>query len=198
MIQGAADKPVKPYCKAVLIFVVAVGFSKPVLAKEMCASLPEPQFLFHGMAIENFGSFSRKRLGIGLTYASGEERLSIFKFDDGLARIDDETLKKFTVTAIRDIFRVVKFKGEKIEKSIVVPKVTFTGFPLRSYLLLASKNGKLFFEFLGMGSDGKCMTKVRYTYSKDADAGSALKRYGEYLQSLERYVSEKPGKILEG
>ena len=197
MIQGAADKPEKPFCKAVLIFVVTVGLTKPVLAKDMCASLPEPQSLFHGMAIENFGRYSRKRLGIGLTYASVAERLSIFRFNDGLARIDDETLKNFTMTAIRDILKVEKFKGEKIENSIVVPKITFAGFPFRSYMLLASKNGNWFFEFLGMGSDGKCMTKVRYTYSKDADVGSALKRYGEYLQSLERYVSEKPGKILE-
>lgn len=188
----------KLFCKALLIFVVTVGFFKPVLAKEFCDYLPEPQSHFHGMAVENFGRFSRKRLGIGLTYASVEERLSIFRFDNGLPLINDENLKKLTVQAIRDIFRAAKFKGEKIEKSIVGPIETFANFPFRSHILLASKNGNWFFEFLGMGSDGKCVTKVRYTYSKDANVDTAVKRYGEYLRSLEKYVSEKPGKILEG
>ena len=188
----------KTIWKAVLIFCVALNFANDGLAKEVCNSLPKPQSHFHGMAIENFGKFSRERLGVGLTYSSPEERLSIFRFNYGLARIDNETLKKFTATAIRDILKVAKFKGENIEKSIVGPEVTFTGFPFWNFMLVTSKNGNLFFEFLGMGSDGRCMTKVRYTYSKDADVDTAVKRYGEYLKSLERYVSEKPGKILEG
>lgn len=179
----------KPPCKAALIFAVALGFSNPVFAKAICASLPEPQATFHGMAMETFSKFDDERLGISLTYFSRNERLSIFKYDHGLTKIDTASLAKHTNQAFKNIDQMAKIEGGKVEELVKIGQTSFVGFPFSSFLLLVSTKGGLKFEFVGIGSDGECITKVRFSYSKDENPIAAAERYVMYLDALKNYVS---------
>lgn len=142
------------------------------------------------MEVENFGNYKNKKLGIGLTYSSKLERLSIFKYDYDYKKIDDDILREFTISALADIKEFTKRRGEKTYVSRGLGTIQFTGFPIHNFIHHVFKQGKPKFEFLGMGHDGRCITKIRYTLSEDYDWENATKLYVKYLRLLEKYVGE--------
>jgi hypothetical protein len=167
-----------------------IAASIPGHAKDICDQLPQPKPILHGMTVETFKSFG-DRLGIGLTYSMEGERLSIFKFDYEYETIDDAILKEFFALAIKDIYRASKIRNETINETREIGSMPFAGFPIHHFFLRASKQGASMFEFLGMGHDGKCMTKIRYTDAKSLDFEMAATNYVNHLRSLEKYVGEK-------
>jgi uncharacterized protein len=157
--------------------------------KESCNTLPKPKAEFGGMRLESFEGFSDKRLGIGLTYSSSDERLSVFKFDNGYEEIDNWIVRENLDGSIDDIVDAGKKEGGRIVASKYLGPTPFTTHSLISHLINFSYHGKVKFEFVGLGHDGLCFSKVRYTYGEDANFNEAMKRYGEYTERLGRYIS---------
>ncbi len=109
----------------VLMILVAVGLSRAAAAKEVCNVLPEPAKTMLDMEIEQFGGYEDPKLGIGLVYASENERLSLFRYDAGLDTIDDDSFAKYFRSAVSDVYEVAKIVGQQLLDPIELPDVEF-------------------------------------------------------------------------
>ncbi len=176
------------------MILVAVGLSHAAAAKEVCNVLPEPAKKMLGLEIEQFGGYEDPNDGIGLVYASENERLSLFRYDAGLATIDDDSFAKYFRSAVSEVYEVAKIEGQQLLDPIELPDVEFLDFRVWNLLMLDTREGYPIIELLGMGHDGLCMTKIRYTNSQGTDHIAELLRYAHLLDALERYLrgTDKP------
>ena len=142
-------------------------------AKVSCSSLPKPPESLGGMRIETFNKFDDERLGIGLTYASPSERLSIFKFDQGYTGIDDAIAKEMTIRALKDIRNAAERYGATTVKMHQLGWAAFAETKLIHFFIYVSNLGKVDLEFMGAGHDGNCMIKIRYSHFNDANLAKA-------------------------
>ncbi len=178
----------------VLMILVAVGLSHAAAAKEVCNVLPEPAKKMLGLEIEQFGGYEDPKIGIGLVYASESERLSLFRFDAGLETIDDDSFAKYFRSAVSAVYEGAKIEGQQLLDPIELPDVEFLDFRVQNLLMLDTREGYPIIELLGMGHDGLCMTKIRYTNSQETNDLAEVLRYFQLLHALERYLrgTDKP------
>ena len=176
------------------MILVAVGLSHAVAAKEVCKVLPEPAKMMLGLEIEQFGGYEDPKLGIGLVYASENERLSLFRYDAGLETIDDDSFAKYFRSAVSEVYEVAKTVGRQLLDPIEILDLEFLDFRVRNLLMLDPREGYPVIEILGMGHDGLCMTKIRYTNSQETNDLAEVLRYFQLLHALERYLrgTDKP------
>jgi hypothetical protein len=173
------------------LIINLVFVSNSSFGKEICNTLPEAPLNFHEMELETYGAFDSVRLGIGATYFSENERLSIIKFDYDYEKIDDKIMSEFIISAIKGIEELAQRNGEKIFITRQLDPLQFSDITLHNIIMHLFKQGKPTFEFLGMGHNGKCIIKIRYTHVGEYDFEKSAQRYGKYLRSLERYLDNR-------
>ena len=125
----------------VLMILVAVGLSHAAAGKEICNVLPEPSERMLDMEIEEFGGFEDPNLGIGLTYASENERLSLFRFDAGLETIDDDSFSKYFLGSVLDVYEAGKIVGQQLTEPTELPDVKFLDSRVRNLFMMDTRKG---------------------------------------------------------
>jgi hypothetical protein len=171
-----------------LAIISAFAIPQQAYAKEPCSSLPTPPESLGGMRIETFNKFDDERLGIGLTYASPSERLSIFKFDQGYTGIDDAIAKEMTIRTLKDIRNAAERYGATTVKIHQLGWAAFAETKLIHFFIYVGNLGKVDLEFMGAGHDGNCMIKIRYSHFNDANLAKAKESYAEHVRLLENYI----------
>ena len=174
-----------------LALILLLWFAQGGLAKEECGILPNPPDKFHEMTLGAFGKFEDEKLGIGVTFSSENERLSLLKFDYGFEVIDDETVIDFARSAALDIFHVSELKGGEVINFKKITAKQFGDIQLHNFLLFTTYKGGLELEYLGLGHDGSCMVKIRYSYRFGSDPERSLQLYEKYIDELHQYYARK-------
>lgn len=151
-------------------------------AKDPCNSLPKPNNIFNGMLLETFQKYKDNRLGVGLTYSSNTERFSLFKYDLGYKKIDQQIFKKLLEMSYNEFFKVINLKKEKVIKKYGLIKEKISDLVTFNILFLVNgKSQKL--EFLSLGNDGNCVYKARYT-TNILDVKQSIKNYKKILTGI--------------
>ena len=83
--------------KKFLTILIFFFFTNTAIAKDPCNNLPKPNNTFNGMLLETFQKYKDNRLGVGLTYSSNTERFSLFKYDLGYKKIDEQILIELNI-----------------------------------------------------------------------------------------------------
>ena len=165
-----------------------MSVSSPLLAKEICRNLPTPPDSFFGMKKVYFEQFDDARLGIGLKYSSKREVFSVYKFDYGYERIDGQLLETFTKLAVKEIGIIAKRQSENVRIGSRLAKVSSGRMVIQNFLVFGKRKGVLRFHFLGIGTNGICIIKFRYTYTHDFNLRLANDNYEKYLLSVLNYI----------
>ena len=107
------------------LIVLMALFSSTGNSKEICNQLPKPTKTFHYMKLESFEKFEDERFGIGVTYSSNNERLSLFKFDLGIDEISADDEKNALEQGVRDLVRVAKKLGMSVRTAVRLKTLRF-------------------------------------------------------------------------
>ena len=170
--------------------------------KEICRNIQQPLNPFYNMSIETFKQYDDKKLGIGITYSSPDERFSVFKYDLGLDVITDSNFKEISDMAIDEFYKVANMLQEKIINGYDITSVSFKQLESMSKLLpvnlmfvVEDEKQKQNIHFLGLGTDEKCIYKFRYNTknlnkvpNNERELMLHVIHYGQLILSIEEVV----------
>ena len=147
-----------------MFFIIKIPVSLSA-SKPECSFLPKPSKSFIGMKLENFKAYDDKRLGVGVTYSSKSERFSLFKYDLGFKTIDENKFRKISEMSFKEFLQVSKMNNEKLIRNGIIKQQFSKLITFNIYFEVKGVNKK--FDFIGHGTDGKCIYKVRYSTNQD-------------------------------
>ena len=163
--------------KLLLLLFLVPNF---LFAKEQCENMQQPPQEFMGMELINFKKYDDPKMGVGATYwIKSQSTLTGLKFDYGYETIDQETLKVFIDAAIEEIKIVANRQGLKYEGEYDISTENISPILLNSYAFVTEMG---VVDFLGIGTDGSCIYKVRYSERSQEDS---VKRFVELARAIE-------------
>ena len=135
------------------------------------------------MNLETFKAYDDKRLGIGVTYSSSSERFSLFKYDLGFKTIDENKFRKISEMSFQEFLQVAKMSNDKLIRNGIIKEKFSDLITFHIFFEVEGVNKK--FEFIGHGTDGKCMYKVRYT-TNQLKPNLAAQKYTKLILFIEK------------
>ena len=135
------------------------------------------------MKLETFKAYDDKRLGIGITYSSSSERFSLFKYDLGFKIIDEDKFLKISEMSFQEFLQVAKMNKDKLIKNGLIKEKISNLITFNIFFEVEGINKK--FEFIGHGTDGKCIYKVRYT-TNQIKPNLAAQQYAKLILFIEK------------
>lgn len=132
-------------------------------AMAACASEdPGPAPLL-GLTAVPIMAFGDPDLGTRIGFESGDELLSYFRFDLGLARITDAHNDAALEQAARDISTKAEAYGMAIDGIDGLAPIEAAGVRFAAIRVVLSNTDATSVEYLAHGHDGRCFHKVRYS-----------------------------------
>ena len=169
----------------VLIGVVLIIFHpNNGYSKEICSQLPNPTKSFHDMKLESFEKYADGRLGIGVTYSSNNERLSLFKFDLGIDEISAADEKNALKQGVREFVQVAKKLGMSIKTAVRLKNLRIQELLFQNIFLVLVKGDVIEYNFLSISHDKNCFFKIRYTDKISLDENQSIKLFYQYSREI--------------
>ena len=162
-----------------IIFHPSNGYSKAI-----CSQLPQPTKTFHDMKLESFEKFEDERFGIGVTYSSNNERLSLFKFDLGIDEISADDEKKALNQGVRDLVQVAKKLRMSIRTAVRLKTLRFRDLVFQNFFMELVKGDIIEYNFLSISHDRKCFFKIRFTDEISLEENRAIKLFHQYSREI--------------
>ena len=160
--------------RCVAIFFFTAVSSSGSWAKDNCASAPELPTQIGDLHLVWKESFEDRKLGFGAGYERQDdtyESLSIYRYDLGLSVTDSELARNQLRQAVNHVLRKGIKLGEPnslLKEQVFGAIVPIMGFP-------AEYGDNSGFEYVGVGHNGKCLVKIRYsTNLSEASAAHLL------------------------
>ena len=172
--------------KFVFLFLIFLCIKIPTsfsATKPECSFLPQPSRTMMGMKLETFKAYDDKRLGIGITYSSSSKRFSLFKYDLGFEIIDEDKFKKISEMSFQEFLQVAKMNKDKLIRNGLIKEKFSDLITFNIFFEIEGINKK--FEFIGHGTDGKCIYKVRYT-TNQKKPNLAAQQYAKLIVFIEK------------
>ena len=157
------------------------------MGKEVCNVLPQPDNTFYGMQLETFGPFEDSKLGIGLTYSSKTKRFSLFIYDMGMERFDASSVEQFFHQSAQEFYQIAEYYNETITNAYDLSETDFGKKKKKTVLFKVSFDKSNKSEFLGMGTDGVCLYKIRFTSNTFKD-NDVMNEYGQAIHLIEEIL----------
>ena len=147
-------------CMAIFFFTFVP--SSGSWAKDICSNVPDLPAKIGELRLVWKESFEDRKLGFGAGYERQDdtyESLSIYRYDLGLSDTDNALAKNQLRQAINHVLQKGIKLGEPnslLKEQVFGAIVPILGFPAE----YGSNSG---FEYVGVGHNGKCLVKIRYT-----------------------------------
>jgi len=166
------------------LLVLMVFLSSTGNSKEICSQLPNPTNTFHDMKLESFKKYADERLGIGVTYSSNNERLSLFKFDLGIDEISAADEKNALKQGVREFVQVAKKLGMSIKTAVRLKNLRIQELLFQNIFLVLVKGDVIEYNFLSISHDKNCFFKIRYTDKISLDENQSIKLFYQYSREI--------------
>lgn len=170
---------------------LSLFFSCPPTAdaqpKDECLHFPAvPETLF-SLQLSEAKAYPDKTYGVYAKYNGKREVFTVFKYDAGLARIEDTDLSHQFRSSDEAIERGASRRGDKLLKTgqPFVWRVGDARFRGVVHEVTYRKHNLTAFEYVGLSHNSACFLKFRYTDAGGGEAAESLKRFRSYIREAQ-------------
>jgi len=182
---------------AAVALVAALAMRAPAAsAGDGCGDFQPLSGTIAGMKLVNHTVFADRGLGAAISFAGDDGIVTYYRYDLGYTGISESTLRLATQRSVEEMsLAILLLKGEitgirQSGKTRLVNEVEVT-----DVVVIGRQGSAATVSILGMGSDGHCLHKVRYTPNmagigedgRNADGLLAFQRFERVLDDLAVY-----------
>ena len=191
-------KKYRPYLVMALM-LIAAPFADTAVASGRCGDFVPFEGPVADMDLKKHTVYEEPALGASVTYQGPDGKLTYYQYDLGLDHISDGVVNESVTYAVEDIQTVIAMLDGKIETIMssgqehTVADVAFAD----TVVVSTAADGQKV-DFVAVGTDRRCLHKVRYTPDVATNDGEGRNseglvvydRFVRALDGLEPYLSE--------
>jgi hypothetical protein len=158
----------------------------PAVAEDGCGDFQALSGTIAGMSLIDHTVFANPGMGAAISFAGDDGIMTYYRYDLGLNRISDRALVLATERSVEELGAVIGLMQGRIVRVRQSGEIhTVNEVDVHDVVVISTHGDWASVNILGIGSDGRCLHKIRYTPNMSGVGSNG--RNAEGLLAFERF-----------